>query len=35
MFLFVVERSYEVIETVHIILQGLNAVCKYFDYEEK
>ncbi len=35
MFLFVVERSYEVIEAMHISMQGLNAVCKYLDYEEK
>lgn len=35
MFLFVVERTYEVIQTVHIIMQGLNVVCEYSGYEEK
>ena len=35
MLVFVVENSYEIIETMQINVQGLNVVCKYSDYEEK
>lgn len=35
MFLFVVENTYEIIQTMQIIVQGSNVVCKYSDYEEK
>ena len=36
MLLFVVENSYEAIQTMQQInVQGLNVVCKYSDYEEK
>lgn len=35
MFLFVVENTYESIQTMQINVQGLNVVCKYFGYEEK
>ena len=35
MFLFVVENTYERIETMQITMQGLNVVCKYSGYEEK
>ena len=35
MFLFVVENSYEIIQTMQINVQGLNVVCKYSGYEEK
>ncbi len=35
MFLFVVENTYEIIQTLPINVQGLNVVCKYSDYEEK
>jgi len=35
MFLFVVENTYESIQTMQMNVQGLNFVCKYFDYEEK
>ena len=34
MLLFVVENSYEIIQTMQINVQGLNVVCKYFGYEE-
>jgi len=35
MFLFVVENTYKPNQTMQINVQGLNFVCKYFDYEEK
>ncbi len=35
MFLFVVENTYERIETMQITMQGLSVVCKYSGYEEK
>jgi len=35
MFLFVVENTYEIIQTMQINVQGLKVVCKYFGYEEK
>lgn len=35
MFLFVVENTYEMIQTMQINAQGLNVVCKYSGYEEK
>ena len=35
MFLFVVENSYEIIQTMQINVQGLNVVCEYSGYEEK
>lgn len=36
MFLFVVENTYESIQTMQINVQGLNTfVCKYSGYEEK
>lgn len=35
MSLFVVENTYVVIQTMQVNVQGLNVVCKYFDYEEK
>jgi len=35
MFLFVVENTYESIQTMQINVQGLNVVCKYSGYEEK
>ena len=35
MFLFVIENTYEPIQTMQMNMQGLNFVCKYFDYEEK
>ena len=35
MLLFVVENSYEIIQTMQINVQGLNVVCKYPGYEEK
>ena len=35
MFLFAVEITYEIIETVQVRVQGLNVVCKYSGCEEK
>ena len=35
MFLFVVENTYEMIQTLQMNVQGLNVVCKYSGYEEK
>ena len=35
MLLFVVENTYEIIETVQQNMQCPNFVCKYSDYEEK
>lgn len=35
MFLFVVENTYETIQTMHIHAHGLNVVCKYSNCEEK
>ncbi len=35
MFLFVVENTYEIIQTMQINVQGLNVICKYSDYKEK
>ncbi len=35
MYLFVIENTYERIQTMQIIMQGLNVVCKYSGYEEK
>ena len=35
MFLFVVENTYESIQTMQINVQGLIVVCKYSGYEEK
>ncbi len=35
MFLFVVENRYKNIQTLHTNVQGLNRLCKYFDYQEK
>ncbi len=35
MLLFVAKNSYEINQTMQINVQGLNVVCKYFDYEEK
>lgn len=35
MFTFVAENTYERIETMQNMMQGLNFVCKYLDYEEK
>lgn len=35
MFLFVVGKTYGIIQTVQVCVQGLNVVCKYSDYEEK
>lgn len=35
MFLFVVENTYESIQTMQINVQGLNVVCKNSGYEEK
>lgn len=35
MFLFAVEITYAMIETMQIRVQGLNAVCKYSGCEEK
>jgi len=35
MFLFVVENTYEINQTMQISVQGLVAVCKYSDDEEK
>ena len=35
MFLFVVENTYEMIQTMQINVQGLSVVCKYSGYEEK
>ena len=35
MFLFAVEITYAMIETMQINVQGLNVVCKYSGYEEK
>jgi len=35
MYLFVVENSYEIIQTMLISEQGLKVVCKYSGYEEK
>lgn len=35
MFLFVVENTYEMIQTLQVNVQGLHVVCKYSGYEEK
>lgn len=35
MFLFAVEITYAMIETMQIRVQGLNGVCKYSGCEEK
>ena len=35
MYLFVVGNAYGMIQTLQMNWQGLNVVCKYFDYEEK
>ena len=35
MFLFAVEITYEIIETVQVRVQGLNVVCKNSGCEEK
>ncbi len=32
---FVVVNSYEIIPAMHTMVQGLNFVCKYWDYKEK
>lgn len=35
MFLFVVENTHEIIQTMQNNVQGLNVICKYLDYKEK
>ena len=35
MFLFVIENTYENNQTMQNNMQGLDVVCKYFNYEEK
>lgn len=35
MFLFVIENTYERIQTMQVNMQGLNVVCKYSGCEEK
>ena len=35
MFLFGVETTYEITQTLQINVQGLNLICKYSDYKEK
>lgn len=35
MFLFVVENTYEIIQTIQINVNCLNVIYKYLDYKEK